>query len=91
MVWIPLDLGVHISNFMRENGIAAMNVAIVEIVKRYFERPERIVERERIVKVPEVVEREKEVYICPFCYQRMQNVEALRLHIKGLHKEEVRR
>ena len=91
VVWVPLDLAVDIARFMQENNIAAMNTAIVEIVRRYFERPERV--KEIIKEVPKEVvkEVEREVYICPFCYQRQGNLEALKLHIKGLHKEEVRR
>ena len=89
VVWVPLDLAVDIARFMQENNIAAMNMAIVEIVRRYFERPERV--KEIIKEVPKEVVKEVEVYVCPFCYQRVKDVEALKLHIKGLHKEEVRR
>ena len=89
VIWLPPALFAKVCEEAARRGDVALNKVIVELLQEYFDRPERVVERpvERIIERPV----EREVYICPFCYQRMSNLEALRLHIKGLHKEEVRR
>jgi hypothetical protein len=64
----------------------ALNTVIAEVVEEYFQRPVQEVIRE----VPREVFKEREVFMCPWCFSKFEKDNTLILHIKTIHKEELR-
>ena len=86
VIWLEPELMLKIMDEQVRRGFdGATNEFIVTLLREYFDRPERVVEKEVVKEVPREVTVEREIYVCPWCYQRMNNLEALRLHISGLH------